>query len=149
MGHQKPPQDNGASRLSGQPLDLKEKNKASQNESSGSKAYGCTLEVNCYRMVLSPSRVYICLIPCRVACGVAQPLEDSLSAGEPSFPLPLRPPYRFLEPPSGEGFHPFLLPKDSRSSTFQSPSNVGNSASPDNISRSAVTRVAAVPLLRK
>ena len=79
----------------------------------------------------------------------AQPLEDSLSAGEPNFPLPLRPTWRFRDAPSGEGFQPFLLPKDSRSSTLQFPSRVGSSASPDSTSRSPVTKVTAVPLLRK
>lgn len=81
--------------------------------------------------------------------GNAQPLEDSLSAGEPSFPLLLRPPRRSLEPPSGEGFQPFLLPKDSKSSTLQSPSRAGSSASPDSTSRSPVTKVTVVPMLRK
>ena len=79
----------------------------------------------------------------------AQPLEDSLSAGEPNFPLRLLPPLRSLEPPSGEGFQPFLLPNDSKSSTLQSPSRVGSSASPDSTSRSPVTKVTGVPVLRK
>ena len=81
--------------------------------------------------------------------GYAQPLEDSLSAGEPNFPLLLRPPRCSLEPPSGEGFQPFLLPKDSKSSIFQSPSRVGSSASPDSTSKSPVTRVTVVPTFRK
>ena len=81
--------------------------------------------------------------------GYAQPLEDSLSAGEPNFPLLLRPPRCSLEPPSGEGFQPFLLPKDSKSSTLQSPSRAGSSASPDSTSRSPVTKVTVVPMLRK